>query len=93
VARIRVHSADGWAELQHPRLVGDSLAFERGVRIDRRNGRRSEVEGPLALTTFDRIDVRQGQITLVFGLGGTAVGALIGTAVPRWRPAYRRDGT
>lgn len=132
VARIRVHSADGWAELRHPQMVGDSIAFERGVRIDRRSGRRSDVEGPLALTTFDRIEVREGnhagrgaliggligvgvglaagiamsqdeffqattgqvlQITLVSGMTWATVGALIGTAVPRWRSVYRRDGT
>jgi len=85
VARIRAHSAAGWAELEHPRLVGDSLDFDRGQMIDRHSGRRVTVAGPLALGTIDRIDARAGahagRGALIGGLIGAGLGLAAGIAM------------
>lgn len=85
VARIRTHSAAGWAELEHPRLIGDTLDFERGEMLDRRSGRRVAVPGPLALATIDRIDVRAGthagRGALIGGLIGAGLGLAAGIAL------------
>ena len=81
VARIRAHSAAGWADLERPRLVGDSLAFDRGQMIDRRSGRRVAVASPLALAAIDRIDVRAGTHAGRGALIGGVIGAAFGLAV------------
>ena len=85
VARIRTHSAAGWAELEHPRLVGDSLSFDRGQLIDGRGGRRSAVASPLPLAGIDRIDARAGthagRGALVGGLIGGGLGLALGIAM------------
>lgn len=85
VARIRTHSAAGWAELEHPRLVGDSLGFDRGQMIERRSGRRVAVAGPLDLNTIDRIDAlrgtQAGRGALIGGLIGAGLGLALGIAM------------
>lgn len=79
VARIRAHSAAGWMELEHPRLVADSLQFERGQMVDH-SGRRVAVPGPLALGTIDRIAVREGTHAGRGALIGGAIAAGFGLA-------------
>lgn len=80
VTRIRTHSAAGWADLELPRLVGDSLTFARGQMLDR-GGRRVAVAGPLPLAAIDRIDARTGTHSAQGAVVGGVIGAGLGLAV------------